>query len=362
MQALNAVDCITPAFTRTQQMLLEPFKFGRTLKLALCSYLAYVGSVFIPFPLVVLFIPRSVYPADFHVGWVWAAAAVGMGLITVVFYCAVRMEFVEFEMVVTRSKIVAPMWRRYGAQTWPAMAVKAGFGTAVCLIVGALGWRQVKVLIATVGQQAPGAQPDAAMASAMIGSMFALYGLYFLLLITVKLFGTVWTDFVLPFYTLEESTVGAAWKMGWAVIRREPLHICGYLLLKLVLAMAGYLGAEVVFLIGLIPIGLVVALIAVLGRLALGAISGPAAHLLMGVGALLLAVAAWLAVTALLLGCIGVVFIFLDAYAVYFLGGRYAKLGNYLEPAGYQPFAPPPLPPSEDEGDGPDLPMDPALA
>jgi hypothetical protein len=53
----------------------------------------------------------------------------------------------------------------------------------------------------------------------------------------------------------------------------------------------------------------------------------------------------------------------LDAYAIFFLAGRYPLLGDLLEPGPDHPFTPPPSYPSSDEEDGgPPLPMDPALA
>jgi hypothetical protein len=73
------------------------------------------------------------------------------------------------------------------------------------------------------------------------------------------------------------------------------------------------------------------------------------------VGGLVLLV--WMACVCI--GLIGVVFVFTQSYALYFLGGRYPILGNILEPPqSAYPTAPPPST-AKDEG-RPPLPMDPS--
>ncbi len=64
-------------------------------------------------------------------------------------------------------------------------------------------------------------------------------------------------------------------------------------------------------------------------------------------------------------GTLGYLLALFEAYGIYFLGGRYPLLGNLLEPETSYSYTPPPVFPSEDEGDdddGPPLPMDPAVA
>ena len=54
---------------------------------------------------------------------------------------------------------------------------------------------------------------------------------------------------------------------------------------------------------------------------------------------------------------------FLQAYALYFLAGRYPLLAEMLDPTPGHPFTPPPLGPGPDEpGSGPAFPMNPAVA
>ena len=57
MQPLNPFDAISPAFTRTNEVLLKPFRWSRSWKLAAASYLGAAGGVFIPFPLFLLIVP-----------------------------------------------------------------------------------------------------------------------------------------------------------------------------------------------------------------------------------------------------------------------------------------------------------------
>ena len=59
MQRLNAIDAITPAFTRTHEILFQPFRVGRSWKLAAAQYFGLLGAFFAPLPLMLLFIPSS---------------------------------------------------------------------------------------------------------------------------------------------------------------------------------------------------------------------------------------------------------------------------------------------------------------
>jgi hypothetical protein len=72
------------------------------------------------------------------------------------------------------------------------------------------------------------------------------------------------------------------------------------------------------------------------------------------------------AVFYLSVGSFGYLLTLLEAYGIYFLGGRYPLLGDLLQPGIDRPFTPPPPFPSEDErrddDGGPPMPMDPAVA
>jgi hypothetical protein len=122
-----------------------------------------------------------------------------------------------------------------------------------------------------------------------------------------------------------------------------------FILLKVILVIAGMVAMEAVIVIAEIIIAIPVGLCALLGFFLLHS-AGEPGRLMMTVGGGFLAViftAAMFYATMLIMGCLHV---FLEAFGLYFLGGRYPLLGDTLEPqqpeTGFTPAAVPPLPSS----------------
>ena len=364
MQPLHPIDAISPAFERTRQVILMPFKLGRAWKLAACSYLALLGGIFVPLPLALFFVPRGFVP-PVHWGILLGIVLVQFSLLCALFYCGNRMAFVEFEIMVTRARFVAPVWRRYGSRTWPYLGVKAAWGTLISFAFAPLFVAKFKTFIATFPQQAapaqPGSPPDMAAFNQLVGAMLGFYALFLIFGLVLKIFDSLLNDFVLPFYAIEDIPLSAAIARGWDVIRREPLQVLLYFVMKFVLTLVGYVCLQIVSMVCMIPLLILFFLITALGALAVHLMPGDAGHLLIVAGGVLLYGALYLAFMGVIIGCTGYLMSLLEAYAIYFLGGRYQKLGDYLQPPDYT-YAPPPLPPADDEEDGgPSLPMDPAL-
>jgi hypothetical protein len=104
-----------------------------------------------------------------------------------------------------------------------------------------------------------------------------------------------------------------------------------YIFFKVVLALAGgigwYLGILLAMIIAAIPLGIVAAL-----GLLLFHFFGLAGHVLITAGGFVLYLGFMAFVFYMEIGLYGCIVIFLQAYALYFLGGRYPLLGNILEP------------------------------
>lgn len=375
MQPLNALDAIAPAFTRTHQVLFAPFRMGRSWKLAASAYVAFAGSIFLPFPLIFLGLP---IPWTSRVA-VFLLLLIPILILLVLFYLGVRMQSVHFEMVVTRAKFIAPMWKRYGKSSWPWLGLKVALGTVVTLVASPLliaRGRHMMTSLMALGSQLPrpdaGAQPDPAaiqhamfgMFAQMISAVLPFYLVIIVVFMVLKFCSTLLEDFALPFAILEELSLGESLKRGARVIAADPLQTTLYLVLKCVLSIMGLIAQSVVNQFVLIPVAIVAVLVGVIVGLigaALGA--GQAGHVaafvvgaVAGYGLMIVATL-WAQIFTL-----GYLLTLLEAYAIYFLGGRYQKLGDYLEPPAYT-YAPPPMPPAPDEeDDGPSLPMDPALA
>src|SRR5262249_47641560 len=152
---------------------------------------------------------------------------------------------------------------------------------------------------------------------------------------------TLMKDFIMPIMALDDFQLGDAWSALWRVIASEPAAWMGYLGMKLVFAICGEIAMTIASVIAMLPgsiiIGIPVAVFVVPGVMALKA------------GATAVAVV-WFAIAALLGGaglcCLLMMIaaplsVFFPAYAFYFFGGRYPKLGALLSP---QPSSPAPVP------------------
>jgi hypothetical protein len=157
-------------------------------------------------------------------------------------------------------------------------------------------------------------------------------------------------DFILPSLALEGTTLAEAFRRMGQLIRQEPGEFFLYALLKTVLGGAAYLGVIIAFEIVLLIVVLILFLAAALIGFLLHLAGVPPIVLTFLRIFLLFAFEIFFIGYALLLA-IGPVLTFLDAYALYFLGGRYPMLGDLLDrstpPPAYAyaaafPYPPPP--------------------
>jgi hypothetical protein len=368
MQRLNAIDAISPAFTRVHELLFKPFRVGRTFKLALVSYCAWGGSIFFPFPLlyvgVAALIPELSKSAIFPV--LWVGALVGTLIYFGFYYVFARLQLVDFEMVVTLTRVIAPMWRKYPRKVWPWIGVKVVLGLISTAIIVPILLNSVHALIPLFMKAKDlGPHPQPQDLEPLMGAFYGFYALMILMFMIPKTLSTLFEDFVMPFFLVEDLAVGAAVQRGWAVLVADPLHCIGYLAMKFILAAIGYFMQSVAVQICMIPVVLIFGVLALLGWLILHA-AGPAGMVLMVAGAVVLGIGFFVVVFWAAILSTGYLLLLLDAYAIYFLGGRYPMLGNLLEPGPGGPFTPPPVFPSEEErkdaGGGPPMPMNPAVA
>ncbi len=367
MQRLSAIDAISPAFTRVHGLLFKPFRVGRTFKLALVSYCSFAGSFFLPFPVLYVGIAELLPEVKKSISptlWAWAAVAtlIYFGL----YYVFARLQLVDFEMVVTETQVIAPMWRKYPRKVWPWIGVKVVLGliaTAVLMPILLNGTHQLIAVFMAVKELGP--HPPASAMAPLLEAFYGFYGLLIVLFLIPKTLSTLLEDFVMPFFLVEDLPLGTAVQRGWSVFVADPLNALGYLVMKFILAVIGYIMQGIALQICMIPVMLIIALVGLIGYLVLHA-AGPAGTVLMVAGAVVLGVCLLVVVFYATLVVLGYLLLLLDAYAIYFLGGRYPMLGNLLEPGPGGPFTPPPVFPSDEEredvDDGPPMPMNPAVA
>jgi hypothetical protein len=280
MQILSALDAVSPAIARTKLVLYTPFRAGRTWKLSASAYLSFAGTLFFPFPFIYLiFIPQA---------WRWTAAKMALGVVMV-------------------AVMAAPL---------------------------AVYVRHVMEIMKQMGALQPGAQPP----PELFMDIFAGYGIILLVGGSFYLIVATLDSFVVPSLALEDVSMGEAFRRVGNLIRYEPGQFVLYIVVKIGIGVAGYMGIIFAFEIAAIIVGLLVALVAGLIGFLLHLIGVPMA-LLWGLG-IFVAIAFYIVVVGYgMVLAIGPLFTFMQAYTLYFLGGRYPLVGELLDRS-----TPPPAP------------------
>lgn len=345
MRTLSASEAISPAIDRTKAILFQPFQKGRSWKLAATAYLAVMGNFFLPTHLTFFLGTRrpGVPGAGFLIFYVVFGVVITLVMFAI-FYIGARLQFARLDIVVNKAQMVAPLWKKYGRCTWRWIGFKLALSIIFLIVCGVPlihGFRFLMTHLPTPGQPPP---PEF-----MRGFFMAYAGMmlaFFALMLVVSLFN----DFVLPSVALENVSVSEGLRRFVELIRSEPGQIISYIFFKAILGIAAAVAMEIAILIvefiAMIPLGI----IGLLGYFVLHSL-GPIGQVLLvagGVVLLLVFLVLLLYTTIFFSGCFVV---FFEAYAVYFLGGRYPMLGDLLEPApsGFTfatPVPPPDLPPA----------------
>lgn len=344
MRPLSAIEAFTPALERTKSLLL-PFSWRRWLKFGLVAIVAELGAQFTVPPVGGHHTPQSANEAAALP--IAAAVFVVLSLVFLVvslifLYIGSRMQFVLVDIVATRDPRVAPSWQRHATATWRWIGLKLLAFLVAFLVLGLIMAVPLITLIRSVAAQ--GAQPPS---PASIGHFVLLFAVIFLAVLMFMVVIWVLRDLIFPFIVFENATLANAVRAGMDIVRREPIEVLFYLLMKLVFTIAAGILAEftilIALLVGAIPLGLIGGALWLSLRHAVG-IGMVILYVSLALLAILLV--AWL--IAIGICVIGATLIFYQAYALYFLGGRYQLLGDLLEPPqpgyAYAPAPPPPLP------------------
>lgn len=351
MKVLSASECIGPAWERTKQILFGPRRFGLYFKIALCALLAEIGSL--------LSLPNignkftgggASHPSAGAV----AAMAAFSGILLFVFFLiglaffiiGSRMQLVMVDLVATRQTEILPLWRKHGTPVWRWMGLKLLPSLLFFVVVILVTLRYVRGLVPQMRSTTPGQLPSGFFPAFL--QLFLVLGF-----VSLCVYAVYWLlrDFVMPYIALENATLGSALQRGMDVVRDEPVQVLLYMLLRVVLYIAFAIGGYIVYfvaaLLGLIPLGIIGAIFYLLVHKS--ALAGALMGLGIAIGVVIIAI--WIVFAMVLVG--GFVCVFFQAYALYFLGGRYPLLGDLLEPTGQSwwnlqeetPFDPPPAAP-----------------
>jgi hypothetical protein len=351
MRPLSASEAIGPALNRTADLLFRPFRFRTFLKIAAVAFFAEMGGSFNSSS----FSNRhgaahSISPAvlAFIVAFAVIIGIISLVIYLVLLYVGSRLQLVLLEMVATRQPFVAPLWRKYGDTVWRWIGLKLLFFLCILLVTLPL---TIPVILFFVHHGMHGnlftglhLVQIILFAAAALLLIFALSAVYLLV-----------RDLALPFMALENRSIADSLGRLRTIISFEPGQIVLYVLLRFVLGIvfgtAAEIAALLILLLSLIPPGI----LAVILWLALHK-AGPAGYAIL-IGCAIVGGVLFFCWAACVLICLlGSVMVFSQAYALYFLGGRYPLLGELLDRstpppdyayAGAYPPQPPYYPPPQ---------------
>jgi hypothetical protein len=350
MRPLSAFEAISPALERTKDVLARPFRFGTFLKIAAVAFFAEMGGGF-NFNYSRSSSMHQLPPAflAFIVAFAVMLAFVSLVIGLILFYIGSRLQLVLIELVATRYTLVGPLWRKYSSRTWRWIGLKLLF--LLCVLIVLLPFAIAGVVYFIHHFHGTGTfsgfNPFTGLHIAQI-LLFILVA-FLVLLVICALFILV-RDLALPSLALEDLNISHSLERLRALFAAEPGQVILYVVLRLVLGIVFGIAAEIavaiVLLLSLIPPGIV------------GLILWLSLHKAGTIGIVLLVACAicgllvyvcW--AICVVLSFVGSLLTFFQAYALYFLGGRYPLLGDLLDRSTPQPayattvtFPPPPPP------------------
>lgn len=329
MRILSATEAVSPAIARTKLILFKPFRLGRSWKFSATAYVSTMGTTYMPFPLLGLFfIPFVLHEEQKWLPWAIAGGvALVLALCTIIFMLCSRLQFPFMDVIMNRSIFIAPLWRQYGPQARRWAQAKMVIGTITMLAmaapIGLIIWWEIHRLNSI---QAFADAQHSPMPFVFFGIVLFVYsGLALVLLATSLL-----NDFMLPPLALEDAPVADAWRWVVQLLRAEPGQVALYALLKIVLGFAVQMACVIIFELVFILLMLVLGLV---GALVVGLLHA------MHVPYVIVQALEIIAIFVLEIGFVGYVMqfayglpmVFLEAYKLYFLGGRYPPLGDILD-------------------------------
>jgi hypothetical protein len=360
---LSAVDCVQPALQHTRQQLFNLFRWGQWSRLALVGILAselHVGGCnFGGFNFPSLhsktnttghgFLPSSSLPSSlgpFSSSYISAHLAQFLGLILlgvcafvvlafVFLYINSVFRFILFDTVLRCQCSISEGWRKWHRAGGRFFLWQIVFQIFVSLAMGILIGLPLAAALAAGWMT----DPKAHLVPLIVGGilLFITFCIFLLATIATQVLAR---DFLVPIMALEGLDFADGWHRLLEMIGREKGRYAGYLLLKLVLAIA----AGIIFTI----IAIIPSLFVVIPSV-VAVVAARAAGLGWTVTTISLAIILGTMLLFLLIYLIALVSVpatvFFPAYALHFLASRYPTLDALLHPAP-PPFEAPPLPPS----------------
>jgi len=371
MTPLSPLDALGPAFRRTREVLAQPSRLGFFLKIALVAALTqpsfYSASISYPvqglqFTMLqgighrfsfgapayeshFMGVPRL---AAFGLIALLITVVVGLALWVLISYLYCRLRFTLFDLVVNKRGLVGQAWSAYGRQSWRyfglVILVGIAFMVIAVIIIGpaALNFVRAARPLAASG---PNANPFQ-MVGAMLPFLVAVFVVAALWAVTDSLM----QDFLLPPMAIDDAPLESAFWRFFALLKQSFGTVIVYVLLRFAVGIGLAWILMLVFFAILLIAGLAIygvgtLLFHALWASLVGQVICVSLAILVGLVVLVIYAMAMISIY-------GIAAVFKQSYAAYFFGGRYAALGDRLEPppAAMELTEPSPLPPSPPPG------------
>jgi hypothetical protein len=330
-------------------VLAAPFRLGFFLKIALIAALTqpsfYSASVSYPIQGAQFAALRgaghrsSFAGSDAHLAAAPGLAAVGLIAfvvgalvllaIWVVFaYLSCRLRFTLFDLVVYKRGRVGRSWSAYGRQSWRyfglIILVSLAFMVVAAILIGPTLLNVVRV-VRPLAAAGPNANPFP-----VLGAVFPLIAAIFAVAALWAVVDSLMQDFLLPPMAIDDAPLESAFGRFFRLLRTDFGSVAVYVLLRFAVGIGitwiMMLVAGLVFLVaGLAIYGVGILVYNALWTSMAGEVVFVSLAILMG----LVVLAMYLATV---ISIYGISAVFKQSYAACFFGGRYAALGDRLEP------------------------------
>ena len=338
---LSAIDTISPAFKHAKRELFQPFRLSFWLRLALVA--AVTGEFYssggwsgfhysVPFhrsnadhPILTFVSPGlGNLPLRHYFPLIVLAALLAVVGVILWLYASSVFRFILFDTVLTNQCHLKEEWRRWQRQGIRFLVWRIVFGLAVGVALGTLAGA-VALLAVTSGAFQHPRQHLALLVLGGLGFFLALV----ILLIIAALIAVFAMDFLVPVMALEDLGVVDGWRRVIAMLKAEKGAYAGYILMKIVLSV----GCAILF--GILTLFALLALLVPLSLAGYGAYEYVrTAGLLLNPVTIGVAVVVGVAALGLVIYVAAFISapaaVFFQAYAIHFLGSRYAILGERL--------------------------------
>jgi hypothetical protein len=351
MTPLSPLDALGPAFRRTREVLTTPFRLGFFLKIALIAALTqpsfYSASITYPVDGLqfgigarasrhAMFMPTaganhfaiSHGLAAFGLAALIVGVVVGVVVWVLLCYLYCRLRFTLFDLVVYKRGLVGRAWSAYGRQSWRyfglVILVSLAFLVVAAIVVGPALFNFIRV-VRPMGAAGLNVNPFS-----MLGAMFPFLLAVFAVALLWAVVDSLMQDFLLPPMAIDDASLESAFGRFFTLVKANFGSLVIYVLLRFavgigltwILMLALFL---ILLVAGLAIFGIGALIYHALWASAVGEVVCVALAILVG---LIVVVVYLMAIISIY----GTAAVFKQSYAAYFFGGRYAALGDRLEP------------------------------